>query len=252
MWQGLYAELRSEGFTVVAVAQEAGGAETARPWIRPTDLEEQYPPPVRDLMAWDAAAWERAAPPEYPCLIDQRHHVSQLYGLVNVPSAVWIDEEGRIVRGPEPAGVTEEFKAIDLATFSLPADAVERGCRTRNRYLDAVRDWVRRGPASSALPPADEVARRIGSGAKWGDPAKAGAHFRLAEALYRRKDPDAAQVHFAEAVRLWPENWAYQRQARQLSDPAAVGELDAGPEFWKSLDARGPGAFYPPVDLPTA
>ncbi|MEW6471917.1 MAG: hypothetical protein AB1679_06580 [Actinomycetota bacterium] len=234
----------------MAVAQDAGGAETTRPWIRPTDMAEQYPQPILDLMGWDAAAWANAGPPQYPCLIDERHQVSQLYGIVNVPTAVWIDEEGRIVRGPEPAGVTEAFKAIDLATFAMPPAAIEVGCRARNRYLDAVRDWVRRGPESRAVLPPEEVLRRMGRGARWGDPAKAGAHFRLAEALYRRKDPEAAQIHFAEAVRLWPENWAYQRQARQLADPAAVGELDAGPEFWRSLENRGEGAFYPPVDLP--
>jgi len=196
------------------VAQDAGGADTTRPWIRPTDMAEQYPQPILDLMGWDAAAWANAAPPQYPCLIDERHQVSQLYGIVNVPTAVWIDEEGRIVRGPEPAGVTEAFKAIDLATFSMPPDAVDAGARARNRYMDAVRDWVRRGPESPAVPSPDDVLRRLGTGARWGDPARAGAHFRLAEALYRRKDPEAAQIHFAEAARLWPENWAYQRQAQ--------------------------------------
>lgn len=242
--------MQSEAFTVVAVAEDAGGAETAGPWIRPSHMAEQYPQPVLDLMGWDAQAWANAAPPEYPCLIDQRHRVAQLYGFVNVPTAVWIDEDGRIVRPPEPAGVTEAFKAIDLATFSMPPDAIETGARHRNRYFDAVRDWVRRGAQSPAALSPDEVLRRLGTEARWGDPARAGAHFRLAEALYRRKDPDAAQLHFAEAARLWPENWAYQRQARQLSDPATVGELDAGPDFWRSLEARGEGAFYPPVDIP--
>lgn len=235
---------------MLAVAEDAGGAETARPWIRPTNMEEQYPPPVLDLMGWDAEVWPRAAPPQYPCLIDQRHEVSRLYGMVNVPTAVWIDEDGRIVRPPEPAGVNEGFRHLDLATFSMPADAVEAGVRLRRRYFDAVRDWVRRGADSPAVLPPDEVRRRMGRGARWGDPVRAAAHLRLAEALYRRKDPDAAQAHFAEAARLWPENWAYQRQARQLSDPAAVGELDAGPEFWRSVEQRGEGSFYPPVDIP--
>jgi hypothetical protein len=215
-------------------------------------MEEKYPQPILDLMGWDADAWRGAAPPEYPCLIDERHQLSLLYGMVNVPSAVWIDEEGRIVRPPEPAAVTEAFKAIDLASFSLPPDAVETGARHRNRYLDAVRDWVRRGPDSPAALPPDEVLRRMGGGGDGagGDRARAAAHFRVAEALYRRKDPEAAQLHFAEAARLWPENWAYQRQARQLAEPDAVGELDAGPEFWRSVAASGTGAFYPPVDIP--
>jgi hypothetical protein len=235
---------------VLAVAQDAGGAATTRPWIRPTNMAEQYPQPILDLMGWDAQAWANAAPPEYPCLIDEKHQVSQLYGMVNVPTAVWIDEEGRIVRPPEPAAVNEAFKAIDLATFTMPPDAVAAGSQHRNRYLDAIRDWVRRGSDSPAALPSEEVLRRMGEGARWGDPARAAAEFRVAQALYRRKDPEAARLHFAEAVRLWPENWAYQRQARQLSDPDSVGELDAGPAYWKSLEARGEGAFYPPVELP--
>ncbi len=235
---------------MLAVAEDAGGAETTRPWIRPTNMEEQYPPPVLDLMGWDAEVWQGAAPPQYPCLIDQRHEVSRLYGMVNVPTAVWIDEDGRIVRPPEPAGVNEGFRHLDLATFSMPADVVEAGVRLRRRYFDAVRDWVRRGADSPAVLPPEEVRSRMGRGARWGNPARAAAHLRVAEALYRRKDPDAAQAHFAEAARLWPENWAYQRQGRQLSDPAAVGELDAGPDFWRSVEQRGEGSYYPPVDIP--
>jgi len=131
---------------VLAVAQDAGGAETTRPWIRPTSMEDQYPQPILDLMGWDADAWRGAGPPQYPCLIDERHEVSRLYGMVNVPTAVWIDEEGRIVRPPEPAGVNEAFKAVDLATFSMPPEAIEAGSSNRNRYLAAVRDWVRPRP----------------------------------------------------------------------------------------------------------
>ena len=249
-WQAIYDELKSEGLTVIAVAEDAGGAVTTAPWIRPSSMDDQYPQPVRDLMGWDDETWSKAGPPQYPCLIDERHEVSRLYGMVNVPSAVWIDEEGRIVRPPEPAGVTEAFRTLDLATFSMPAPAVESGARHRQRYVDAVRDWVHRGPESPAVVGRDEVVRRMGGAAKWGDPAKAAAHFRIAEALYRRKDPEAAQEHFAAAARLWPENWAYQRQARQLADPDSVGELDAGPEFWKSVELRGAGSFYPPVELP--
>ena len=239
---------------MLAVAEDAGGAATTAPWIRPSSLEEQYPQPILDLMGWDAAAWAGAAPPEYPCLIDERHELARVYGMVNVPSAVWIDEAGRIVRPPEPAGASEAFKAVDLESFSMPPEAIEAGSQVRNRYFDAVRDLVRRGPDSPAALPAEEVLRRMGGGdAGAGDrPARAAAHFRLGGMLYRRGQPEAAQLHFAEAVRLRPENWAYQRQGRQLAHPDAVGELDAGPEFWMSLEARGAGTFYPPLDLPAS
>jgi hypothetical protein len=232
---------------VIAVAQDAGGAETTGQWIRPTSMEEQYPQPILDLMGWDAEAWRGAGPPQYPCLIDERHEVSRLYGMVNVPTAVWIDEDGQIVRPPEPAGVNEAFKAVDLATFSMPPDATLAGSSNRNRYLAAVRDWVRRGADSPAALPPDEVRARMG--APEGNVARAAAHFRVAQAAYRRKGLEAARPHFAEAARLRPESWAYQRQARQLSDPAAVGELDAGPDFWAALEERGPGGFYPVIEL---
>ncbi len=232
------------------MAQDAGGAANTGPWIRPTDMEAQYPPPIRDLMGWDDDAWRKAAPPAFPCLIDERHLVSSLYGMVNVPMAAWIDEEGRIVRPPEPAAVNEAFKAIDLATFSMPPEAIELGSKHRNRYFDAIRDWVRHGADSPAVVPADEVAERMG--AADAGPAQARASFRLAAALYRRKGLEAARPHFAEAARLRPDSWTYERQARQLADPAAVGELDAGPDFWASLEARGPGGFYGPVHLPDA
>ncbi|HET9770437.1 MAG TPA: hypothetical protein VFS16_06085, partial [Acidimicrobiia bacterium] len=175
------------------------------------------------------------------------HEVSRLYGMVNVPTAVWIDEEGRIVRPTEPAGVNEAFKAVDLATFSMPPDAIEAGSSNRNRYLAAVRDWVQRGAESPAALTPDEVRRRLATSD--GNVALAAAHFRLAQAVYKRKGLEAARPHFAEAARLRPDSWAYQRQARQLSDPVAVGELDAGPEFWAALEERGPGGFYPAIEL---
>ena len=52
-----------------------------------------------------AAAGEfiRAASPTHPSLIDRRYEVARAYNIVNVPTAVWIDEEGRIVRPNEVA-----------------------------------------------------------------------------------------------------------------------------------------------------
>jgi hypothetical protein len=85
VWQALYDELKDKGFMVVAVAEESRGAEHARPWIEQAK----------------ASYWQ---------LIDTDHRLSDLYNLVNVPQAVWIDEQGRIVRPPETAGSTDHFR----------------------------------------------------------------------------------------------------------------------------------------------
>ena len=41
--------------------------------------------------------------PNHPSLIDSAHRVDELFGVVNVPNGVWIDEDGTIVRPVEPA-----------------------------------------------------------------------------------------------------------------------------------------------------
>src|SRR6516164_9630746 len=99
VWQALYQEMKDRGFVPIAVAFDSAGASAAKPWIE-------------------------AANPTYPCLIDQRHFVAELYDMVNVPTAVWIDEQERIVRPSEPAGVTDAFRTMDRTNFSMPPDAL--------------------------------------------------------------------------------------------------------------------------------
>jgi hypothetical protein len=66
---------------------------------------------------------ERAAP-THPSLVDRGHVVDELFGMVNVPNGVWIDEAGTIVRAAEPAHPgrnpeTDSFRTLDPST--LPA-----------------------------------------------------------------------------------------------------------------------------------
>ena len=87
-------------------------------------------------------SWIKAAKPTYPCLIDRRHLVAELYDMVNVPTAVWIDERGKIVRPSEPAGVTDAFRKMNRTNFSIPTDAMSELQAKRRAYQDALRDWV--------------------------------------------------------------------------------------------------------------
>jgi hypothetical protein len=99
---------------------------------------------LKDLMAWDDRLLARAGVPEYPCLIDRKHLVGALYDIVNVPMSVWIDEQGRIVRPAESAGVNDGVRSLDPQTFTMPADVVAEGKRLRTSSVDAIRDWVDR------------------------------------------------------------------------------------------------------------
>ena len=218
MWQALYEELGASGFIPVAVAFDTRGAEDAREWIE-------------------------AAKPTYPCLLDAHHVVADLYGMVNVPNAVWIDEQGRIVRPAEAAGSSDAFRSMDRTTFRMPREATEQTRAIRGAYLDALRDWVRNGSSSAHALSAEEARRR--SPALSDDDALAAAHFRLGVYLWESGRADEAQRQFAEAKRLSPDDWRYKRQAWHLEQKGKAG----GPEFWSAVDGLGDRPYYPPVRL---
>jgi peroxiredoxin len=216
VWQSLYETAREHGFTVLAIALDPPDA--ARPWIE-------------------------AASPGFPCLIDRDHLTAELYNLVNVPQAVWIDETGHMVRPPEPAGMTDSFRAMDRKSFAMPEAAREARDRAKTAYLDAVRDWAVRGRASPYALDAKAVMARLT--VPDAAVAEAHAHFRLGQALLRDGQADEAAAEFAEATRLHPESWAIWRQtAEKNASGLAVGE-----EFWRRVDALGDRHYYAPVDL---
>ena len=71
---------------------------------------------------------------------------AELYGVVNVPEAVWIDESGRIVIPAETAGSSDAFRTqLDRATKQMSAQGLAERERVRGAYLHALRDWAARG-----------------------------------------------------------------------------------------------------------
>ena len=137
---------------------------------------------------------------QYWCLIDTEHRVADLYGMVNVPQAVWIDAAGRIVRPPENAGSTDHFRLMDRTTRTLAPEHQAARLAARTAYLDAVRDWVLTGrhalPADAATGRMPRVTPEI---------ALAQAHFRLGVWLRRHGNAAEGDAHLAEASRLHPE-----------------------------------------------
>jgi len=216
VWQSLVESTRGSPFTVVAIALDQ--PEAARPWIETAALT-------------------------YPCLIDRDHRVAELYRLVNVPQAVWIDEAGRMVRPPETAGSTDGFRRMDRTTFTMPEEAVAERQRVKQTYFEAVKDWAERGAASPHALDAAGVAERMR--VPDAPVAEAHAHFRLAQALERDGKADEARTQFDKATRLHPDSWAMWRQSAGKDTRG----LASGPEFWARVDALGDRPYYPPVEI---
>lgn len=221
MWQELFDSLNTENFApgnfaIVAVAEESLGAEQARPWIEQANTT-------------------------YWNLIDVDHRVAALYGMVNVPQCVWIDEAGRIVRPPEVAGSTDHFRRMDLTTRTMTAEDQAARLAARTAYMQAVRDWVRTGRHALDADTARAKLPRITP-----EIALADANFRLGIWLRRHGREAEGAGFLAEASRLHPASWNIWRQAADKNETG----LAAGPEFWARLQALGDRPYYEPPDLP--
>jgi tetratricopeptide (TPR) repeat protein len=229
VWQEVRERLHPKGLEIVTVALDTGGIDAARPWI---DLAEA----------------------EHPSLIDQAHLLDELLGIVNVPSGTWIDEEGLIVRPPEPAFPGK----IGFRDVKLPRDLPPRLVEILReaakieaepeRYLAALEDWVEHGAASRFALDSDEVVAR--SAPRPPSVSEAAASFELGQHLQRAGNTDAAVHWFREAHRLQPDNWTYKRQAWSFLDPILQGPSEEYEGDWLG-DVRAIGAenYYPPVDL---
>jgi hypothetical protein len=229
VWRALRTELHPRGLEIVTVALDVD-ADAARPFIEESGAE-------------------------HPSLIDSAHRVDELFGIVNVPNGVWIDEAGMIVRPAEPAHpgrnpATEAFRKLDLST--LPPDVAEILTEARKiksepeLYLEMLRDWVEHGAASRyALTPEQVIDRSHPRGVA---EATAAAEFELGQHLHRGGDHDAAIAHWREAHRLHPRNWTYKRQAWNFEDPVRQGHTDAYESSWyEDIKKIGAENYYPPI-----
>lgn len=149
--------------------------------------------------------------------------------MVNVPTAVWIDEQGKIVRPNEVAYADDRYRAfhgLEAAT-----------------YLAAIRDWAANG--SRSVFALSEAALRERLAAKPPEHALAGAEFALGEYLYKVGQGTLAIPHFKEAQRLHPESWNFKRQAWALSD----AKRDYGTTFGEEVKKLGGKPYYAPREL---
>ena len=159
-WQALQDELAPLGFTLVSISMD-DDVEAARPWV------------------------EAASPaPDYPVLVDPDHRIAEAYGIVNVPSVVWIDEHDRVVRPPVIAPGDDQFVDFTLIDSKV--------------HHDQLRSWVR----DDQLPFDDEDSIRAQVDPPTEELQQARVERRLAAWLHRHGHDDRAAAH-SSAPSTW-------------------------------------------------
>ena len=196
-------ELKNENFEIVAVAQDTGGVEVVAP------LYEE-------------------AGATYATLVDVDHTVSSLYNMVNVPTGVWIDEEGRIVRWNEGTYAAKH----ELNGFPFGTDV----------YTPAVRDWVMKGSASEYAKTPEEMAEKFQP--RTSDEALGEPTFKLGVYFHQIGDEDRANRYWEAAQKLNPDSWNYHRQDWSFTPE------EANQNWFRKVQGLGEKPYYEPLDLP--
>jgi len=207
VWQELYRELGDQGFVPIAVALDQC-ADDPRPYI------------------------EKAAA-THPSLIDTEHVVAHRYGMINVPTIVWIDEEGIIVR-------IDEGTYARTHQFGEGEQAITFGTDV---YSPALKDWVAKGADSTYVQSATTVTGNIREHSV--AQLKADAAFRLANLFRGHGEKDKAEQYWDMAQSLNPDSINFIRQNLTLTEEGSGGEtfmklmgeyVSQGKDFYRPLD----------------
>ena len=214
----------------------------------------------------DSAGAEAARPfaegVDFPVVVDSRHVLGELFGVVNVPSGIWVDEDGIIVRPPETAYPADPgFAKIDVDDPAVQA-RLEPSALARLRtvvphlkkmriepeaYVAALRDWVAHGAASRFALSTDEVVER--SRPRPAAEAEAAAAFALGQHLHAAGSDEAAVRWFRRSHELQPDNWTYRRQAWTFADPAQGPTEQYDGDWLTDVTRTGAENYYAPVEL---
>lgn len=141
--------------------------------------------------------------------------------MVNVPTILWIDEEGQIVRPNDVAYGDNTWQSVT----GLDSE----------KHASALRAWVR-----GEAPPVDQEKIRSLQHLPTPEDQLARAEFTLGQWLYDRGKTDAATRHFERGSELAPHDFTIRRGTMPMR-----GIDPAGPEFFKMIgEWRAAGKEY--------
>lgn len=147
-----------------------------------------------------------------------------------MPTGVWIDERGRVVRPGEPAWTTSRTSVF--AGKELVTEGAE--------YVAALRDWVTLGEKSIYALSDEDFKRRVKP--RSAAESEADASFALATWFQQAGDQARAATYFAKAQTLNPTDWNYHRQD-WASSPGQAGAK------WQEKFQKLEEPYYPKLDL---
>lgn len=192
-WQQLQDKWADRNFSVVAVAVDES-ADVVKPWVEEANAT-------------------------FPVLVDADHEFVDAYGIRNVPTVLWIDENDRTVRPNAAEFGDDKFIEFHGRPSAPHLEALERGVLDDSRPYSndaAVR-------AHQVLPDHHQQQAR--------------AEYRLAVEVLRSGEPEFAEPHFVRAGELAPHDFTIRRGSMPLRGQDPFGQPFF--ELYREWEAAG-------------
>jgi hypothetical protein len=174
--------------------------------------------------AEDPESYIEKANPDHPSLIDTRHRVAELYSIQNVPTAIWIDENQRIVRPNDVVFGNDTFDYLAGLNSS--------------EHRQALRKWVREGDDSDGEhAPGDRTKNMDVPSEKT---LQARNEYRLGQWLHQNGYEQRGKQHLDRATELQPDNVTVRRGTMRMRGQNPMGVSF----FWMVLERWWKGLRY--------
>lgn len=211
VWQDIYEQLNDPHFEIISVAEDSEGAAVAKKWF--TDANASY-----------------------KCIVDPSHKISTLFGWVNVPTAAWIDETGKIVRVNESAYAAVHTVPTERKPYTFGGTL----------FGKATIEWVKNGLSEHLKQSAEK--RNANTRSQSNNDLLADAYFKLGLYFEKNQAMETAQIYLDKAMELAPYNWNIHRQSWTFKG------TDYAIQQWKQKNKelylnKKEYNYYEPLDL---